>query len=229
MHMKKVSIGACGLALSLVASAVAAQGLSQSEIDQLGNSLTPIGAEKVSNAAGTIPKRTGGMPTDAGRDLPNNFLENPFKGEQPEFVITAQNHPQHRENLMSGQFALFKSYPETYRMPVYASRRVSGFTQELYDQVKRTAGQARLVNNGDGVENVEPGASFIFPIPKTGGEVIWNHMTRYRLNVHRWYMQAMPQTNGSYTLIKMEEEVGYPNLMPDIDPSTMPKIGRAHV
>src|SRR5690606_41353491 len=43
------------------------------------------------------------------------------------------------------------------------------------------------------------------------------------LNVHRWYMQAMPQTNGSYTLIKMEEEVGYPNLMPDIDPASMPR------
>ena len=222
MHMQKVFISACGLALSLVASAVAAQSLSQSEINQLGNSLTPIGAEKAGNAAGTIPEWTGGLPTDAGQDLPNHFLENPFKGEQPEFVITAQNYQQYRENLTPGQIALFERYPETYRMPVYASKRTVGFPQELYDQVKRTAGQARLVNAGDGVEKVEPGASFVFPIPKAGGEVIWNHMTRSRMNVHRWYMQAMPQTNGSYTLIKMEEEVGYPNLMPDIDPASMP-------
>ncbi len=47
-------------------------------------------------------------------------------------------------------------------------------------------------------------------------------MTRYQLNAHRWYMQAMPQTNGSYTLIKIEENIGYPEQMPDIDPATMP-------
>jgi hypothetical protein len=47
-------------------------------------------------------------------------------------------------------------------------------------------------------------------------------LTRYRINTKRWYMQAMPQTNGSYTIIKLEEEVGYPNLMDDIDESTIP-------
>ena len=222
MHMQKIIIGACGLALSLVASAVAAQSLSQSEIDQLGNSLTPIGAEKAGNAAGTIPEWTGGLSSNAGQPLANNFLENPFKGDQPEFVITAQNYQQYRDNLTPGQIALFERYPETYRMPVYASKRTVGFNQAIYDQVKRTAGQAKLVNGGDGVSDVEPGSSFIFPIPKSGGEVIWNHMTRYRMNVHRWYMQAMPQTNGSFTLIKLEEEVGYPNLMPDVDPASMP-------
>ena len=35
-------------------------------------------------------------------------------------------------------------------------------------------------------------------------------------------MQAMPQTNGSFTLIKMEEEVGYPEQMSDVDASSMP-------
>src|SRR5690606_12808476 len=80
--------------------------------------------------------------------------------------------------------------------------------QSVYDQGKRTAGQAKLVNGGDGGENVEPGSSFIFPIPKTGGAVILNHMTRYRLNVHGWYMQAMPQAHASYTPIKIEEEAG---------------------
>src|SRR5690554_2076062 len=168
MQMQKVFIGACGLALSLVAGAVAAQSLSQAEIDQLGNTLTPIGAEKAGNAAGTIPEWTGGLPTDAGQSLPNNFLENPFKDEQPEFVITAQNYQQYRDNLTPGQIALFERYPETFRMPVYKSHRSGGFQQSVYDQVKRTAGQAKLVNGGDGVENVEPGSSFVFPIPKSG-------------------------------------------------------------
>src|SRR5690554_8038443 len=103
MQMQKVFVGACGLALSLLASAVAAQSLSQSEINQLGTTLTPIGAEKAGNAAGTIPEWTGGLPTDAGQSLANNFLENPFKNDQPEFVITAQNYQQYRDNLTPGQ------------------------------------------------------------------------------------------------------------------------------
>src|SRR5690554_275767 len=139
MQMQKTFIGACGLALSL----------SQSEINQLGTTLTPIGAEKAGNAAGTIPEWTGGLPTDAGQSLANNFLENPFKNEQPEFVITAQNYQQYRENLTPGQIALFERYPETFRMPVYKSHRTVGFPQSVYDQVKRTAGQARLVNRSE--------------------------------------------------------------------------------
>ncbi|WP_341706058.1 DUF1329 domain-containing protein [Halopseudomonas sp.] len=221
MRMQQTLMGVGGLALSLMATGVMAQTLTQAEIDQLGTTLTPIGAEKAGNAAGTIPEWTGGLPTDAGQSLPNNFLESPYKGDQPEFVITAQNLEQYKANLTPGQIALFERYPETFRMPIYKTERSVGFPQSVYDQVKATAGQAKLVNNGDGISNFAHG-SFAFPIPKSGAEVVWNHNTRYRLNIHRWYMQAMPQTNGSFTLIKMEEEVGYPEQMSDVDAASMP-------
>ena len=221
MRMQKTLIGAGGLAFSLLATGVMAQSLTQAEIDSLGTTLTPIGAQKEGNAAGTIPEWTGGLPTDAGQSLPNNFLESPFKDDQPEFVITAQNYQQYKDNLTPGQVALFERYPETFKMPVYKTERSVGFPQSVYDQVKATAGQGKLVNGGDGISGFAHG-SFAFPIPKSGAEVVWNHNTRYRLNVHRWYMQAMPQTNGSFTLIKMEEEVGYPEQMSDVDASTMP-------
>ena len=221
MRMQKTLIGAGGLAFSLLATGVMAQSLTQAEIDSLGTTLTPIGAEKAGNAAGTIPEWTGGLPTDAGQSLPNNFLESPFKDDQPEFVITAQNYQQYKDNLTPGQIALFERYPETFKMPVYKTERSVGFPQSVYDQVKATAGQGKLVNGGDGISGFAHG-SFAFPIPKSGAEVVWNHNTRYRLNIHRWYMQAMPQTNGSFTLIKMEEEVGYPEQMSDVDASTMP-------
>src|SRR5690554_4347262 len=127
MHMQKIIIGACGLALSMIATGIAAQSLTQSEIDQLGNSLTPIGAEKAGNAEGTIPEWTGGLPTDAGSSLDNNFLENPYQGDQPEFVITAQNYQQYKDKLTPGQAAMFERYPETFRMPVYETKRSIGF------------------------------------------------------------------------------------------------------
>ena len=221
MRMQTTLIGAGGLAFSLLATGVMAQSLTQAEIDSLGTTLTPIGAQKEGNAAGTIPEWTGGLPTDAGQSLPNNFLESPYKDDQPEFVITAQNYQQYKDNLTPGQVALFERYPETFKMPVYKTERSVGFPQSVYDQVKATAGQGKLVNGGDGISGFAHG-SFAFPIPKSGAEVVWNHNTRYRLNIHRWYMQAMPQTNGSFTLIKMEEEVGYPEQMSDVDASTMP-------
>ena len=127
MRMQQTLMGVGGLALSLMASSVMAQTLTQAEIDQLGTSLTPIGAEKAGNASGTIPAWTGGLPTDAGQSLANNFLEDPFKGEQPEFVITAQNLEQYKANLTPGQIALFERYPETFRMPVYKSQRTVAF------------------------------------------------------------------------------------------------------
>ena len=221
MRMQKTLLGAGGLALSLLASSVMAQSLTQDEINQLGNNLTPVGAERAGNAAGTIPEWTGGLGPDAGSMVGDNFQSNPYASEQPEFVITAQNYQQYSENLTPGQIALFERYPETFQMPVYQTHRSVGYPQSVYDQVKRTAGQAKLVNGGDGIDNFSHG-TFAFPIPKSGAEVVWNHNTRYRVNIKRWYMQAMPQTNGSYTLIKLEEEVGYPQLMDDVDESTMP-------
>ncbi len=216
MRMQKTVFGACGLALSMIATSVMAQSLTQAEIDQLGTTLTPVGAEKAANAAGTIPEWTGGLAVDAGKKLERNFSENPYAGEQAEFVITAQNYQEHKDNLTPGQVAMFERYPETFRMPVYKSHRSVSLPQSVYDQVKQTAGKAELLNGGDGIDNFTHG-SFAFPIPKVGGEVVWNHLTRYRKNIQRSYVQAMPQTNGSYTLIKFQEDVAYPQFMPDVD------------
>ena len=153
MRMQQTLMGVGGLALSLMASSVMAQTLTQAEIDQLGTSLTPIGAEKAGNASGTIPEWTGGLPTNAGQALGDNFYEDPFAGQQPEFVITAQNYQQYKDNLTPGQIAMFERYPETFKMPVYKTERTVGYPQSVYDQVKRTAGQAKLVNGGDGISD----------------------------------------------------------------------------
>src|SRR5690554_2724254 len=110
MQMHSLFVGACGLTLSLMASAIAAQSLSQADIDQLGSRLTPVGAEKAADTAGTTNERTAALPTDAGQTIANNSLHNPTKNETPEFVITRQNYPPYRENLTHGQLALFEPY-----------------------------------------------------------------------------------------------------------------------
>ena len=111
------------LAFSLLASSVMAA-VSPEEAAKLGTSLTPLGAEKAGNADGTIPEWTGGLKTDAA-PLKNGHLTNPFKDEQPKFVITAQNAEQYKDKLTAGQMAMLKRYPETYKIRVFPTHRTA--------------------------------------------------------------------------------------------------------
>jgi hypothetical protein len=205
------------LALSLLASSVMAA-VSPEEAAKLGTTLTPIGAEKAGNAAGTIPEWTGGLPANAAAVDPRGFTGNPFANEQPLFTITAQNADQYKDNLSAGQLAMLKRYPETYKIPVYKTHRSVGMPQSVYDKAKISALNTTLVDGGNGVENFGQSRVFAFPIPKSGIEVIWNHLTRYLGgNVRRTLVQATPQTNGSYTLVHFEDEVAFPDEMTGMD------------
>ena len=208
------------LALSVLAGSVMAA-VSPEEAAKLGTALTPIGAQKEGNAAGTIPEWTGGLPTNAAAVASNGFLSNPFAGEKPLYVITAQNMDQYKANLSEGQIAMFKRYPETYKLPVYKTHRSVGMPQSVYDRTKQSALNTKLVDGGNGLENFTDTRVFAFPLPTTGIEVIWNHLTRHLGgNVHRSMVQATPQVNGSYTLVRMEDEVAYPQDMTGVDVSS---------
>ena len=98
--------------LSLFAASVMAA-VSADEAAKLGTTLTPFGAEKAGNAAGTIPEWTGGLSTTAAPVDSNGFLGNPYAGEKPLFTITAQNMDQYKDQLTPGQQAMFKRYPDT--------------------------------------------------------------------------------------------------------------------
>jgi len=215
--MKKTGKLLSVLAFSLLASSVMAA-VSPEEAAKLGTSLTPLGAEKAGNADGTIPEWTGGLKTDAA-PLKNGHLTNPFKDEQPKFVITAQNAEQYKDKLTAGQMAMFKRYPETYKIRVFPTHRSVAVPDEIYEAAKKSALNTELVEGGNGLANFTDSRYYAFPIPKNGLEVIWNHITRYRGgNVRRNIVQATPQTNGSYTMVHFEDEVAFPLGMTDLDP-----------
>jgi len=206
--------GAFTLSL-LAASAMAA--VSDSDAAKLGASLTPIGAEKAGNAAGTIPEWTGGLPENAAPVTDNGFVTDPFPNDKPKFVITAENVDQYKDNLSPGQIAMFKRYPDTYRMPVFETRRSAAMPQSIYDAAKRNATHTNLVRGGNGLENFD--TSVAFPMPQDGLEVIWNHITRYRGgSARRVVAQATPQVNGNYSLVKFVDEVIYANTLTDYSP-----------
>ncbi|MCQ4324748.1 DUF1329 domain-containing protein [Stutzerimonas stutzeri] len=215
--MKKTGKLLSVLAFSLLASSVMAA-VSPEEAAKLGTSLTPLGAEKAGNADGTIPEWTGGLKTDAA-PLKSGHLTNPFKDEQPKFVITAQNAEQYKDKLTAGQLAMFKRYPDTYKIRVFPTHRSVAVPDEIYAAAKTSALNTELVEGGNGLANFTESRYYAFPIPQNGLEVVWNHITRYRGgNVRRNIVQATPQTNGSYTMVHFEDEVAFPSGMTDLDP-----------
>ncbi len=219
MNKKNLKTGA--LTLSLLASALLANSaiaaVSAEEAAKLGASLTPVGAEQAGNAAGTIPAWTGGLPTDAASITADGFASDPYAGEKPKFVITAQNFEQYKANLAPGQIAMLKRYPDSYRLPVYETHRSAAMPQKVYDAARQNATNAQLVRGGNGLEGFK--TAIAFPIPHDGLEAIWNHITRYRGgSARRVVAQATPQVNGSYSLVKFVDEVVYTDTLTDYDP-----------
>ncbi|GLZ84301.1 hypothetical protein Pres01_03520 [Metapseudomonas resinovorans] len=206
------------LTLSLLATSVIAA-VSPQEADQLGSTLTPLGAQKEGNADGSIPAWTGGLKPGAAPVDAKGFLGNPFKDEKPLFTITAANAEQYKDKLTPGQLAMFKRYADSYRIPVYKSERTAAAPEDIYAVAKKSAVTTELTDGGNGLRNFAEIRYYPFPIPKSGVEVYWNHTNRYRGgNMLRQAAQAAPQVNGSYSIVEYDDELSYPQNMEGIDP-----------
>jgi hypothetical protein len=215
MKITKSLFHAGVLGLSLLATSVIAA-VPAAEADKLGKSLTPMGAEMAGNADGSIPAWKP-LPKNAGSVDSKGFLSDPYPGEKPLFTITAQNVDQYKAKLAPGQYAMFKRYPETFKMPVYPSHRGATVPDDVFAAIKRNATNTNLVSGGNGLENFETAVPF--PIPKSGVEVIWNHITRYRGgSVTRLVTQATPQPNGSYSMVYFQDQFVFRDKMKDYDP-----------
>ncbi|MGE8362759.1 DUF1329 domain-containing protein [Pseudomonas sp.] len=215
MNKTTVQIGA--LALSFIAMNALAAVLPD-ESAKLGSTLTPLGAEMAGNADGSILAWTGGLPKDAGTVDGKGFLADPFASEKALFTITAQNVDQHKDKLTPGQYAMFKRYPETYRIPVFPTHRSVTVPVGIAAAAKANAMATKLVKGGSGLENFKE--AYPFPIPQNGLEAIWNHITRYRGgSVRRLVTQATPQSNGAYTLVYFQEEFSFRGNLRNYDAS----------
>jgi hypothetical protein len=137
--------------------------------------LTPYGAERAGNAAGTIPAWDGkAVATQVGA---NGKRSDPFAADKPRLSITAANAAEHAALLSDGTKALLAKVPG-FRIEVYPTRRSAVFPQAIYDNVLKNAERAKLGNDGLTVEGAFGGIPF--PVPRNGHEAIWNHMLSYR-------------------------------------------------
>jgi hypothetical protein len=178
--------------------------VSADQAARLGQDLTPLGAERAGNAAGSIPEWTGGITQLPAGYVPGMHHPDPFAGEQPQYVITASNLEQYRDKLTAGAVALLQTYGD-YKLPVYPSHRTASVPARVYDATKVNATHANLVRNGAAVEGAIGGIPF--PIPQSGTEIMWNHLLRFRGNIaERRIAQASPTRGGTYTLVDFHEE-----------------------
>ena len=224
MKTTKILVQTGALALSLLATAVMAK-VSPEEAAQLGTTLTPMGAVKTANAAGSIPAWTGGLPTTAGTVDGKGFLSDPFANEKPLFTITAANVNQYKDKLSAGQLAMFARYPDTYKMPVYPTHRTAAVPADIYSVIKASALKTEGVDGGNGLTGFADSRYYAFPMPKSGIEVLWNHLTRYRGgNLKRWATRVQPQADGAFSMVELEDEISYPRELPDLDKSKADNI-----
>ena len=194
--MNVISVSATILALSMGSGASLAS-VSLSEAAKLGKELTNLGGEKAGNVSGSIPAYTGG--------LAQNLNVDPFKdiyaNEKPLFIISKVNLAQYQDNLTPGQVAMFNKYPDTYTMPIYTSHRTANSPKYIQVKVKKNATTAKLLDGGNGVSHFDE--SIPFAIPKSGVEVIWNHITRFRGGSAQVNVAAIPvEANGDFSIIR---------------------------
>ena len=146
--------------------------------------LTPMGAERAGNAAGTIPAWTGGFTTvPAGWDpkatLPPDF----FADDKLLYTVDASNLPQYAALLCDGVQTLIQK--QGFSLQVYPTHRTASAPQWVYNNIAQNAGAAAL-NPAGGRLGFSGGYGGIpFPVPDTsdplaaGVQIIWNHLTRW--------------------------------------------------
>src|SRR5689334_25086297 len=82
--------------------------LSAADLAKLGTTLTPLGAEKAGNSAGTIPAWDGGLTRPVAGYREGGYYPDPFANDKPLFTIDAKNMDQYRDHLPPGAMAMMR-------------------------------------------------------------------------------------------------------------------------
>ena len=214
MNVKRLTMLASATLGALTISVGAYAELSAGDLAKLGTTLTPMGAEKAGNAAGTIPAWDGGL-----TKIPANLTfksggayPDPFAGDKPLFTITAATADKYKDNLSPGQLAMLKQYP-TYKLNVFTTRRTAAYPEGHYKETRECAAKAKLAAGGNGVVGCTGGTPF--PIPQNGNEAIWNMELHYKGDTFaQHWAQAAVTASGDFALVKFEYEydLSYGNL-----------------
>lgn len=194
MKYLKIFTAVASLAFGAAFTSNAIAGVSAEEAQQLKSTLTPLGGERAGNKEGTIPAWSGGLSKPQPGWKPGTKRPDPFADEKPLFSVTAKNLDQYADKLSDGQKAMLRKYP-TYRIDVYPTHRTAAAPQYVYDNTFKNATRAKIV---EGPVHLMPEGAYggpPFPIPKSGIEVVWNHLLHYQgtdttIDAQTWMVTA---------------------------------------
>ncbi|WP_245732379.1 DUF1329 domain-containing protein [Solimonas aquatica] len=193
-------------AAAMLACGSATAAVSADEAAKLGNTLTPVGAEKAGNAAGTIPAWTP-LTQHPAASLKGEYTSDAaIDAEKPVLTITKANMAQYADKLSEGHKYLLKTF-DSYKMNIYPSHRQVAWPAEIYKATAVNATKCQLlgVDNPDGCS-----LGFPFPIPKSGAEVIWNHKLKFRGEAAtRYNNQMIVQPDGTFQFTNIVEDVKF--------------------
>jgi Protein of unknown function (DUF1329) len=212
MKLKRLTMLMSATLGVLVLSTGAHAQLAAADLAKLGTTLTPMGAEKAGNAAGTIPAWDGGITKPIAGFREGGIYLDPYATDKELFTITGANADKYKDNLTPGQLAMLKQYP-TYKLKVFPTRRSAAYPAGQYAETKDCAAKAKLAAGGNGIVGCTGGIPF--PIPKNGNEAIWNHLLRYSGDTFAMHWsQAAVTSSGDFALVKFEYEydTSYSNL-----------------
>jgi hypothetical protein len=162
---------------ALLAGGAARAGVTPDEAKQLGASLTPVGAERAANKDGSIPEYAGGLLNAPAVAKGSGMRADPYAADKVRLAISGKDLAGHEDKLTAGTRELLKRFA-SYRVDVYPTRRSVALPGKILANTARNAAAAKATDGGNGIEGVLAGVPF--PIPKTGHEVMWNHLLRYQ-------------------------------------------------
>ena len=164
---------AVALVLSLLSTTAVAR-MSAEDVARLGKDLNPMGGIKAGSEDGLLPEWTGnvvGLPEGMNWDGPGTPYPDPWPDEKTVFVITKDNMEQYRARLSPGQIAMFETYPDTFRMPVFPGHREFAYDDRYYAKVGYNAEHGELISDNESIKGYIGAAAF--PVPSNGPEVVW--------------------------------------------------------
>jgi len=166
---KKISV----LMLALSASFAYAAGT----VQDLGGSLTPLGAEKAGGQGVPDWKAENvELPGWSFGKLRQDFFK--YKDDKAVATIDASNVDKFADKLTPGQIALIKQV-KGYKMDIYPTHRYCSAPEFVGENTKKNIDAAKIGADGWSlVDAVMPGEPF--PFPKNGLEVMYNSKMRYR-------------------------------------------------
>jgi len=205
MIMKKFLLAS---SLTALLSSAAFAGVPAEVVDRLGKDLTPMGSQKSGNKEGTIPEWTGGLqqpPANVTYKMGDRHPD-PYADDKILFSITAANMGQYQKNLSEMPLAMFKAYPDTFKMNVYPTRRSCAQPAAVYEVLKSNA--LNSVESPDGAGLAGAIRSTAFPVPSVTQELIWNHRLKFRnFKATRQLVFAAPTRSGDFTHYVAQDEI----------------------